>query len=170
MTDSNLDIEVRTLTLQLQQLRVEQERLEQQLSRVQHKLKRQGRKSAEGNTQGAVKSRSPSAVPLHVPSQVFEQSQDKGITRNSIQVREYTYSQTVTPEKGDYVRILNPRKGQYNVGIIIDFCNNGKVIFFNWRKYNHNQTTKERTLLQLNTKMSSNNQDSGQGLNTNDNT
>ena len=82
---------------------------------------------AERNTQEAIKASRPSSVPSNVPSQVFEHNQDKQITHNDIQVNKYAYSQTVKPEKGDHVRILNPKRGQCNIGIIIDFCNNGKV-------------------------------------------
>ena len=127
MTDNDLDLEVQALTLQLQQLKVEQERLERQLSRVQNKIRRWGRKSAEGKSQGAVKTSRTSPVQSHVPSQVFEQSQGRQITRNGLWVKEYTYSRIDAPEKGDHVRILNPKKGQCNIGIIIDFCNDGKV-------------------------------------------
>ena len=128
MADNDLDLEVRAITLQLQQLKVEQERLERKLNRVQEKIRHRGRGSAEGKTQGAVGARPPSPVPSHVPSQAFKQEQDRTyIVRNGLRVQEHTYSKTDPPEKGDQVRILNPKKGQCNVGLIVDFCNDGKA-------------------------------------------
>ena len=134
MADNDLDLEIRALTLQLQQLKVEQERLERKLNRAQDQIRRRGRGSAEGKTRGAVGTRRPSPVPLHIPSQpsqpsqVIEQKQDRTYyIRNGLRVQEHTYSRTDPPEKGDQVRILNPKKGQCNVGVIIDFCNDGKV-------------------------------------------
>ena len=128
MAENDLDLEVRALILQLQQLKVEQERLERKLNRAQEQIRRRGRGSAEGKTQGAVGTRPPSPVPSHLPSHVFEQNQDRTyIVRNGLRVREHTYSKTDPPEKGDQVRILNPKKGQCNVGLIVDFCNNGKA-------------------------------------------
>ena len=128
MADNDLDLEVQALTLQLQQLKVEQERLERKLSRAQELIRYRGHGSAEGKTQGAIGTRPPSPVPSHVPSQTFEQNQDRTyIIPNGLRVREHTYSKTDLPEKGDQVRILNPKKGQCNVGVIIDFCNDGKA-------------------------------------------
>ena len=69
MADNDLDLEIRALTLQLQQLKVEQERLERKLNRAQDQIRRRGRGLAEGKTQGAVGTRRPSPVPSHVPSQ-----------------------------------------------------------------------------------------------------
>ena len=40
---------------------------------------------------------------------------------------EYAYSQAVKPEKGDHVRILNPKKGKCNVRTIIEICNGRKL-------------------------------------------
>ena len=47
MSDNNLDLELQALTLKLQQVQIEQERLEErQLSRVQNRLQRRERGSA----------------------------------------------------------------------------------------------------------------------------
>ena len=52
MSDEDLDLEVRKITLQLKQLKVEQERLERQLNRVQSKIRRRDCGSSGGKIQG----------------------------------------------------------------------------------------------------------------------
>ena len=40
---------------------------------------------------------------------------------------EYPYTNAVRPELGDRVRILNPKKGQRDVGVVVAFCSDGKL-------------------------------------------
>ena len=127
MTENDLDLEVQSLTLQLQ-LKVGQERIQRQLDRVQHKIRCRGRESAEGKAQGAINASRPLVVPSHVSSQEFKRSsQSEVVWHNGLQVREHDHTEADLPEKGDHMRILNPKKGQCSVGIIIDFCSDGKV-------------------------------------------
>ena len=136
MSDNDLDLEVRKITLQLQQLKVEQERLERQLSRVQARIKRRDRESAEGTAQGAAKGKNRSTtVAEPVLSHTVEINQGQHKVRNRFVfagndnhvLGEYSYSKAVPPAVGDRVRIRNPKKGQRDVGIVVDFCSDGKL-------------------------------------------
>ena len=135
MSDNNLDLEVRAITLQLQQLRVEQECLERKLSRVQHKINRRKLETAEANARGASKANRPDKVPSLTQDYSTEHRERAWrkkarasiqAIRNGFRYKEHPYTEKATLEKGDYVRILNPKKGQCNVGIVMDFCSNGK--------------------------------------------
>ena len=59
MTDRNydLDLELKVITLQLDQLKIEQERLERKPNRVQTRLRCHNRRQTEDNIQGAGESR-----------------------------------------------------------------------------------------------------------------
>ena len=135
MSEPDLDLEVRSITLQLQQLKVEQERLERQLARVQTKIRRRDREAAEGTTQGATKVINRSTIVTEpVLSHAVETNQEQQAVNNKFKlgrvshiVQERPYSKTVRPEVGDHVRILNPKKGQRDVGIVYDFCSDGKL-------------------------------------------
>ena len=135
MSDNDLDLEVRKITLQLQQLKVEQERLERQLNRVQARIRRRDRESAEGTAQGAGKGKNRSTtVAEPVLLHTVEINQGQHTVRNSFlfsrddhRVLENSYSKVVPPAKGDRVRIKNPKKGQRDVGIVVNFCSDGKL-------------------------------------------
>ena len=139
MSDEDLDLEVRKITLQLKQLKVEQERLERQLNRVQSKIRRRDCGSAEGKTQGA-NNASPrnNKIADSVVSKPTEENNKREhdhrnkrnlyyLKRTDFRVLEYPYTKVVKPEIGDRVRILNPKKGQRDVGIVVAFCKDGRL-------------------------------------------
>ena len=134
MSNNDLDLEVQSITLQLQQLRVEQERLKRKLSRVQHKINQWELESTKASNRGAAKAYQPDEVPSFTPIHSSEANARKRKSRASIQAicdglrfGEHPYTQTNVPKKGDYVRILNPKREQCNVRIVINFCNDGKL-------------------------------------------
>ena len=139
MSDEDLDLEVRKITLQLKQLKVEQEKLERQLNRVQSKIRRRDRCTAEGNTHGANRE-SPrnNVIADSIVSKSTEENNRREherrtkqnpyyFQRTDFRVLEYPYTKVVKPEIGDRVRILNPKKGQRDVGIVVAFCKDGRL-------------------------------------------
>lgn len=119
MSDTDLDLEVHTITLQLQQLRVEQERLERRLTQVQTKLQRGERGLADVHAQGAIGTSCSTSTGLL--SQNVKQNQDRRKLDTPLR-QERPYTKQTEPTRGDQVRILNPQRGQDNTRVIIGFC------------------------------------------------
>ena len=67
------------------------------------------------------------------------------------------------------MRILNPKKGQYNVGIIVDFCNDGKVKILTDENTIITRLPKSMYYYNQRTTMFSNNQEMGQAQKNNNN-
>lgn len=111
--DQELDFKIRDITEQLLQLRIQQERLERRLNRIQTGIDERGRGNRgrpDANAQRAERPRN-----------------NNNIHRNQNITRETTYNESITPEVGDNVRIINPKQGQEHSGIINGFCRDGKV-------------------------------------------
>ena len=124
MTNENndLDLEIRAINLQLEQVKIEQERLERKLKQVQSKLDQCNQRHAEDNIQGARKKRE--SWSRNQLSQLMVETKNKAKT---IVETELAYGGKIIPEKGDKVRILKPKPGQLNRGVIIGQCVVGKI-------------------------------------------
>ena len=118
--DKDLDLEVRKLTLQLQQIEVEQERIQRQLRRVQGQIKERNERASGENVQGSDKLNKAELWSNHRSRQPQRHQQPQ-------RRFERPYDSVTSPRRGDWVRILNPRQEQLNIGVVVGFCTDGKV-------------------------------------------
>lgn len=138
VTEDTLDLDLREITLQLQQVKLEQERLERRLHRAQERLRERDERLVEERIQGTSAHRRGSHS-CHNNNNV--EAQVVWIPAR----RERAYEDSLRPKRGHQVRILNPKVGQRNVGVITGFCADGKlkirttndVIITRWAKNVH---------------------------------
>ena len=99
--DNELDLEIQLLTTQLEQTRIQQEIIEKKLERIRCELSHK-----EDQT-----------------SKVVLKEKTGKVTDK----KELEYSSEHIPRVGDSVRIINPKLGQCDKGVIKGFCVDGKV-------------------------------------------
>ena len=123
MIDKNndLDLEIRAINLQLEQVKIEV-RQERELKRIQSKLEQRNQRQVEDNIQGACRKRESWSRNQLSPSTVDIKNKTKSIVET-----ELAYGEKILLEKGDKVRILKPKHGQLNRGVIVGQCVDGKI-------------------------------------------
>ena len=108
--DENLETELTTITEHLVQLRIQQDRLERRLTTIQEQIGTRDRG-------------------VNPPSKGVDQHHHDRTNNNIVNVaREIEYNNSDnTPNIGDNMRIVNPKRGQQRFGVIVGFCRDGKL-------------------------------------------
>ena len=100
MTDRNndLDLELRVINLQLEQLKIEQAKLKRKLKRVQSELDQRNQRQAEDIIQGAYRKSESCSHNQHSTSTVAAKNKTKPIVET-----ELAYNKNNLPARGDKV-------------------------------------------------------------------
>ena len=123
--DHELFLELQLLTSQLEQTRIQQELIEKKLAKVWNQLHTKEAKSTTIDDSFA-------SQPKYQPD---KQTCVRRLTQETITSKvKFTekplYTSDNIPEVGDSVRIINPKPGQCDRGIVKGFCRDGKVKVF----------------------------------------
>ena len=116
------DDEIQELTSRITQLHIQQQRLEQRLTRVQRRIEgeRVEARHEQSRRTGIDREAQPQIVEERRPN-------DRGVTSTVIwHQRERVYNATFEPQIGDRVRIINPRNGQHPWEAVQGYCRDGK--------------------------------------------
>ena len=120
--DNELILELQLLTSQLEQTRIQQELIEKKLAKVWNQL----------HTKEAISTTIDDSFVSQPKYQSNKQTCFKRLRKETVTSKvkfteEPLYTSDNIPEVGDSVRIINPKPGQCDRGIVKEFCRDGKV-------------------------------------------